>query len=193
MRIRRTTPIAGAVIRPGGRSAGRWSHNGCGTCAWNWGISWSRRPCAPPSLLLPSRLPSEQAADSASSRPRLAMVHPPRPPPGKRAASPEQTFLSSPMERCGVQQGSRFTAQERRREADGSLRVVYAASIRSCRPCPLREQCQWQGNATAKPRQVSVLLHPLPVGSAPAPLAGLEPQSTSACLHAAAAPPTHAR
>jgi hypothetical protein len=56
---------------------------------------------------------------------------------------------------------------EQRREADGSLRVVYGASIRSCRPCPLREQCQWQGNATAKPRQVSVLLHPLPVGPAP--------------------------
>lgn len=41
--------------------------------------------------------------------------------------------------------------QERRREADGSLRVVYAASNRSCRPCPLREQCQWTGSATAKP------------------------------------------
>ncbi len=41
------------------------------------------------------------------------------------------------------------------------------ASIRSCRPCPLRAQCQWQGGATAKPRQVSVLLHPLQVGSAP--------------------------
>jgi hypothetical protein len=45
--------------------------------------------------------------------------------------------------------------------------MVYAASIRSCRPCPLREQCQWNGAATAKPRQVSVLLHPLEVGSAP--------------------------
>ena len=45
--------------------------------------------------------------------------------------------------------------------------MVYAASIRSCRPCPLREQCQWQGQATAKPRQVSVLLHPLVVAAAP--------------------------
>ena len=45
--------------------------------------------------------------------------------------------------------------------------MVYAASIRSCRPCPLREQCQWNGSATAKPRQVSVLLHPLQVGTAP--------------------------
>jgi hypothetical protein len=63
--------------------------------------------------------------------------------------------------------GQSLSAQERRREADGSLRVVYAASIRSCRPCPLREQCQWQGSATKKPRQVSVLLHPLVVGNEP--------------------------
>ncbi|GHO80651.1 hypothetical protein KSD_84220 [Ktedonobacter sp. SOSP1-85] len=63
--------------------------------------------------------------------------------------------------------GQALTAHERRREADGSLRVVYAASIRSCRPCPLREQCQWQGSTTKKPRQVSVLLHPLAVGSEP--------------------------
>jgi hypothetical protein len=63
--------------------------------------------------------------------------------------------------------GQSLISHERRREADGSLRVVYAASIRSCRPCPLREQCQWNGNATAKPRQVSVLFHPLIVGGEP--------------------------
>ncbi|HLI89839.1 MAG TPA: hypothetical protein VKV37_14210 [Ktedonobacteraceae bacterium] len=63
--------------------------------------------------------------------------------------------------------GSALLPHEHRREADGSLRVVYGASIRSCRPCPLREQCQWNGSATDKPRQVSVLLHPLAVGSAP--------------------------
>jgi hypothetical protein len=44
---------------------------------------------------------------------------------------------------------------------------VYGASIRSCRPCPKREQCQWLGSNTSKPRQVSVLLHPLRVGPAP--------------------------
>jgi hypothetical protein len=63
--------------------------------------------------------------------------------------------------------GSTLTLQERRQEADGSLRLVYAASIRSCRPCELREQCQWNGDATKKPRQVSILLHPLAVGPAP--------------------------
>jgi hypothetical protein len=63
--------------------------------------------------------------------------------------------------------GQKLSAHELRREADGSLRVVYSASIRSCRPCSLRDQCQWNGRTTAKPRQVSVLLHPVMVGSAP--------------------------
>jgi len=67
--------------------------------------------------------------------------------------------------RCPAEQT--LLSHEQRREADGSLRVVYGASIRSCRPCPLREQCQWQGSATKKPRQVSVLLHPLQIGPAP--------------------------
>jgi hypothetical protein len=63
--------------------------------------------------------------------------------------------------------GNVLVPHERRRENDGSLRVVYSASIRDCRPCPLREQCQWSGSQTRKPRQVSILLHPLSVGSAP--------------------------
>ena len=61
----------------------------------------------------------------------------------------------------------KLRAHEQRREADGSLRVVYGGSHHSCRPCLLREQCQWNGNATVKPRQVSVLFHPVAVGSAP--------------------------
>jgi len=63
--------------------------------------------------------------------------------------------------------GKALVPHERRREREGSLRVVYSASIRDCRPCPLRERCQWNGSATRKPRQVSILLHPLSVGSAP--------------------------
>ena len=78
-----------------------------------------------------------------------------------------QDFALQPdgMLRCPADQS--LVAHERRREADGSLRVVYAESRRSCRPCALREQCQWNGSATAKPRQVSVLLHPLVIGSLP--------------------------
>jgi len=56
---------------------------------------------------------------------------------------------------------------EQRTEHDGSLRVLYAARIGDCRVCPLRAQCQWHGRQTTKPRRVSLLLHPLSVGSAP--------------------------
>jgi hypothetical protein len=78
-----------------------------------------------------------------------------------------QDFALQPDGTLCCPASQKLLPHEQRREADGSLRVVYGASIRHCRPCPLREQCQWHGNATAKPRQVSVLLHPLPVGAAP--------------------------
>jgi len=110
MKIRRSIPIAGAATRPGDRSAGNWWRNGCGTSAWNWGISWSQLPCAPPSLLLPSRRRASRLPRvRLHQRPRLGMVRPPRPPPGKRGASRGKTFLSSPMAPSNVRLGSLFT------------------------------------------------------------------------------------
>ena len=63
--------------------------------------------------------------------------------------------------------GKTLHPTEQRREADGSLRVLYSARILDCRGCSLRKQCQWHGEAATKPRRISVLLHPLRVGSAP--------------------------
>jgi hypothetical protein len=102
----------------------------------------------------------QQPASSGYGKPSVAA-------PWKAGRFSGQDFVlqSDGTLRCPANQS--LVVHERRREADGSLRVVYAASIRSCRPCPLREQCQWQGSATAKPRQVSVLLHPLVLASAP--------------------------
>lgn len=51
--------------------------------------------------------------------------------------------------------------QERRPERNGRVRVVYAARIGHCRPCPMREECQGYGTATKKPRRVSAVLWPL--------------------------------
>ncbi len=51
--------------------------------------------------------------------------------------------------------------QERRPERDGTLRVLYAARIGHCRPCPLRERCQWHGTETKKPRRISAVLYPI--------------------------------
>ena len=78
-----------------------------------------------------------------------------------------QDFVLQPDGSLRCPAGQELRAHERRPEADGSLRVVYAASIGSCRPCPLRKPRQWNGSATGKPRQVSVMLHPLVVGAEP--------------------------
>jgi hypothetical protein len=63
--------------------------------------------------------------------------------------------------------GKTLHPTEQRTEHDGFLRVLYAARIGDCRVCSLREQCQWHGREATKPRRVSLLLHPLSVGSAP--------------------------
>ncbi len=65
--------------------------------------------------------------------------------------------------RC--RQGATLYPQERRREHDGTVRVVYAARIADCRSCPLRIHCQGHGISTKKPRRVSAVLHPLPNGA----------------------------
>ncbi len=59
--------------------------------------------------------------------------------------------------RCPV--GHPLFVQERRLERNGSLRVLYAARIGHCRPCPLREQCQ-ESSSTKKPRRVSAVFWP---------------------------------
>jgi hypothetical protein len=63
--------------------------------------------------------------------------------------------------------GATLSPTEQRRAADGSLRVVYEARIGDCRPCRVRAQCQWHGQAAKHPRRVSLLLHPLAVASTP--------------------------
>jgi hypothetical protein len=156
----------------------RWcSHTACGQEAWcivsQW--VWNLRlelghqleptPVRTTEFAPASAPQSEQAA--ASSVPAAGSGPPTTATSWKTGRFSGQDFPLQPDGTLRCPAGQSLSAQERRREADGSLRVVYAASIRSCRPCPLREQCQWNGSATAKPRQVSVLLHPLRVGPAP--------------------------
>jgi hypothetical protein len=66
--------------------------------------------------------------------------------------------------------------QERRHERNGSVRVLYAARIGHCRPCPLRPQCQEKAT-TIRPRRVSAVFWPvssnssaLVVSAAPVPV-----------------------
>ena len=87
--------------------------------------------------------------------------------PWKAGHLSSQDFALQPDGTLRYPADQKLILHEHRREADGSLRIVYGASLRSCRPFPVREHCQWQGSATKKARRVSVLLHPLAVGLAP--------------------------
>ena len=156
----------------------RWcSHSAWGQEAWQIVSQWVPEPARcplghqlqpepvrttefAPALPPPSAIPPHTVPPSGYAFPQVGL-------PWKTGRFSGQDFAIQPdgTLRCPADQ--KLLPHEQRREADGSLRVVYGASIRSCRPCPLREQCQWNGSATAKPRQVSILLHPLQAGSAP--------------------------
>src|SRR6266699_360650 len=152
----------------------RWcSHAPCGqeawqiVCQWVWNLRLELGHQLEPTPLRTTEFAptapqanEQQAPSSGYGPPTLAA-------PWKAGRLSGQDFVLQPdgTLRCPANQA--LSATEQRREADGSLRLVYAARLSQCRPCPLREQCQWHGRATTKPRRVSLLLHPLQIGSAP--------------------------
>ncbi len=103
---------------------------------------------------------AEQAPVQGYGKPAVAL-------PWKAGRFSGQDFALQPDGALSCPAGKTLRPTEQRREADGSLRVLYSARILDCRGCPLRKQCQWHGEATTKPRRISVLLHPLRVGPAP--------------------------
>lgn len=78
-----------------------------------------------------------------------------------------EDFALQPDGTVGCPAGKSLFPQERRREGDGSLRVVYEARSADCRACQMRPPCHWHGHQAQHPRRVSVLLHPRKGGSAP--------------------------
>jgi hypothetical protein len=156
----------------------RWcSHAPCGQQAWQiisqW--VWNLRlelghqlepTCLRTTALAPAIPPAkEQAAHSPAPAPGYG-------PPATATSWKAGRFTGSdfalqPDGTLCCPAGKTLHPTEQRTEHDGSLRVLYAARIGDCRVCPLREQCQWHGHQTTKPRRVSLLLHPLAVGSAP--------------------------
>lgn len=160
MKTKNRILIGGALTRLGARSAGRSYQSR----VWNLRLELGHQ-------LHPDPVRTTEFAPALpSSSPHTAPVSGYAPPhvglawKAGRFSGQDFTLQPDGTLRCPADQ--KLIPHEQRREADGSLRIVYGASMRSCRPCPLRQQCQWNGSATAKPRQVSVLLHPLGVGNA---------------------------
>lgn len=98
---------------------------------------------------------------------------------------PGSAFVPQPDGTLRCPAGHPLFVQERRPERNGSLRVLYAARIGHCRPCPLRAQCQESGT-TLKPRRVSVVFWPRTSPPATSPLAGAAPVSDAENMSAAA-------
>jgi hypothetical protein len=103
---------------------------------------------------------AEQAPVQGYGKPAVAL-------PWKAERFSGQDFALQPDGTLHCPASKTLRPTEQRREADGSLRVLYSARILDCRGCSLRQQCQWHGEATTKPRRISVLLHPLQIGPAP--------------------------
>ena len=168
MKTRSKTRTGGAVTPPGARKLGSASRSR----VWNQRLELGHQLEPTPLRLTefaPAILePNEQTATHPTSSAPASGYGPPTTATSWKTG--RFTGADFPLQPDGTLRCPALKPlhpHERRREANGSLRVVYTASIRDCRPCPLRERCQWDGSATAKPRQVSVLWHPVVAGTAP--------------------------
>ncbi len=145
----------------------------------------SRLRCARLSLLPLSKRPERSRRLCRAMRSRSRAL------PWKAGRFSGQDFTLQPDGTLHCPAGKTLRLTEQQSFADGSLRVLYSARILDCRGCPKRPHCQWHGEATTKPRRISVRLASSPGWSHAAALARLEPESAPARLHAARAAPTH--
>ena len=179
---RNRTPTAGVAILPWARKQGKSCLNGSGTCVWSWAISSILIRCAPPSLLrLSHRSQHTQLLLRAMLPLREAC-------PGKLVASRGKTLSPSLMARCVVRLASRMfrmSGAERLMEACAwCMRPALAGVV------PALCARSVNGMAVRPPSRafVSVLLHPLVVGSKPLRLSGLESEASPTGVHPVAAP-----
>jgi hypothetical protein len=152
----------------------RWcSHSPCGQEAWQIVCQWvsplrlELGHHLEPTPLRTTEFAPAIAQETERTAPCSGYAVPEVALPWKAGRFSGQDFVQEPDGTLRCPEGKSLRPTELRRERDGTLRVLYAARMRDCRSCRLREQCQWHGTATTKPRRVSVLLHPLKVGSAP--------------------------
>src|SRR5260370_2569229 len=159
MKIVSRTLIGGVPTQHPVRRSGRSSRNGCGICAKNSANNGSPPRCVSPSFPPPQTetllCPDPSLARSSFGPPQWARA-------ARRGSLGGHDFLPQPDGTLRCRQGATLYPQERRREHDGTVRMLYAARIADCRSCPMRTQCQGHGTSTKKPRRVSAVLYPLP-------------------------------
>jgi hypothetical protein len=126
----------------------------------------------------PARSSEPVTKPNSATQPEIS-YKPPTPAASRMGCLAGEHFPLQPDGTVQCPAGFPLYPQERRPERDGSVRVVYAARIGHCRPCPRREECQGYGAATKKPRRVSVVLWPLDttkeITALPPPLPAFHP------------------
>ena len=150
----------------------RWcSHMACGQECWQilsqwvWNLRLELGHALHPTAMrttefAPARSP-EPVAQPGDPAPTNVSYKPPEWAVSRMGCIAGSQFTPQPDGTLRCPAGFPLYPQERRPEHDGSLRIVYAARIGHCRPCPLREECQGYGAATKKPRRVSAVLWPV--------------------------------
>jgi len=167
------------------QDADRW----CSATPWGqecWQILaqwvWNLR-IALAQLAQPAQLRTTQLAEASSGEP-LPVAMLPQVPMAETSA-PQQAGQWARAARPGLFAGHDFTPQEdgtvrcpagqtlrereRRPQADGSLRIYYAAQVSSCRTCALRAHCLRGEPTQTLRRTVSVVVGRPPAPSSPAP------------------------
>ncbi len=158
------------------QDADRWySHTPCGQefaqiiAQWIWNLRLELGQALSPDALRTTEFaPAGEMNPVSTDEPALAEAPTPAitygPPrfarPSFTHGFPGSAFTPQPDGTLRCPANHSLYLQERRREHDGSLRILYAARIGHCRSCPLRAQCQ-ESSTTLKPRRVSAVLWPL--------------------------------
>src|SRR6266516_870630 len=158
------------------QNADRWySHTPCGQefsqilAQWIWNLRLELGQALSPDALRTTEFaPAGEMNPVSTDEPALAEAPTPAitygPPrfarPSFTHGFPGSAFTPQPDGTLRCPANHSLYLQERRREHDGSLRILYAARIGHCRSCPLRAQCQ-ESSTTLKPRRVSAVLWPL--------------------------------
>src|SRR5216684_1725970 len=152
----------------------RWcSHAPCGQDAWQivsqwvWNLRLELGHVLEPTPMRTTEFAPPVKETRASQAPVQGYGKPSVALPWKAGRFSGQDFALQPDGALYCPAGKTLRPTEQQSFADGSLRVLYSARILDCRGCPLRKHCQWHGEATTKPRRISLLLHPLRVGPAP--------------------------
>src|SRR5450759_5492824 len=143
MKIKSKILIGGVRTVPVDRRSGRSSRNGSGTRLLELGHTL--HPTAMRTTEFAPALPPEEPASRQSPAPTTSYGPPTFASTWKLGHLQGQDFVLQPDGTLRCPPDHPLSPQERRPERDGTLRVVYAARIGDCRPCPLRQQCQWHG------------------------------------------------